>query len=215
MRVIVLFQKFSNQTTLANPSPPCIPPPPLSLGTSNTAAISVCCGKTVVQEKANPLGHSLDARVQSAVDGTVEEQEALHDGDVVVEVRGMGLELFVVVGGEEAPGPPAVIVQRHPFAGVLAQVVGTPVPVLFETVLFLLITEKRQTKNLYTKRRPITHYGGDVFFGFYEEKEIHFRPNARLARHTSPRHSEQSQQQYYSLTVLSLIVLRATTNSLT
>lgn len=122
-------------------------------------------------EKINLRGHSLDARVQSAVDGTVEEQEALHDGDVVVEVRGMGLELFVVVGGEEAPGPPAVIVQRHPFAGVLAQVVGTPVPVLFETVLFLSITDKRFGSNeeFLHKATSIKHI--ETFFGFYEQKK--------------------------------------------
>lgn len=124
-------------------------------GTNSTVviAITVCCGKTVVyRRKQYPRRHSLDARVQPAVDGTVEEQEALHDGDVVVEVRGMSLELFVVVGSEEAPGPTAVIVQRYPFAGVLAQVVGTPVPVLFETVLFLVITEKA----IRVKRRIFT-----------------------------------------------------------
>lgn len=85
----------------------------------------------------------------------------------------MGLELFVVVGGEEAPGPPAVIVQRHPFAGVLAQVVGTPVPVLFETVLFLRITERRQTKNFYTKRRR-SHTMVETLFWFLRRKRNSF-----------------------------------------
>lgn len=52
-------------------------------------------------------------------------------------MRGMSLELFVVVGGEKASGPAAMVVQRDAFAGVLAKVIGTPVTVFLETVLFL------------------------------------------------------------------------------
>lgn len=52
-------------------------------------------------------------------------------------MSGMGLELFVVVRGEKASGPAAVIVQRNAFAGVLAEIVWTTVTVFLKTVLFL------------------------------------------------------------------------------
>lgn len=60
----------------------------------------------------------------------------------------MSLELLFVVRGEKAPGPPAVVVQSDAFAGVLAQVVGTPVTVFFETVLLL---EKTRVKLTFSK----------------------------------------------------------------
>lgn len=79
----------------------------------------------------------LGARVQPTVDRTVEEQETFHDCHVVVEMRGVSMELFVVVRSEKAPGPATVIVQRDTFAGVLAKIVRTSVTVFLETMLFL------------------------------------------------------------------------------
>lgn len=54
--------------------------------------------------------HSLYARLQSAVDRTIEKQKSLHDGHVVVEMRRVSLQLFVVVGGEKASGSTAMVV---------------------------------------------------------------------------------------------------------
>lgn len=81
--------------------------------------------------------HSLCARLQPTVDRAVEKQKSLHDGYVVVEMRRVSLQLFVVVGSEKAPGSTAMVVQRNTFAGVLAKIIRTSVTVLFETMLFL------------------------------------------------------------------------------
>lgn len=86
----------------------------------------------------------LGACLQSAVHRTVEEQKSFHDGHAVVEMRGVDLKLVVVVGGEKASGPPAMVVQRDSFARVLAKAVGTSVTVLLKTMLLLKISIARQ-----------------------------------------------------------------------
>lgn len=79
----------------------------------------------------------LCAGLQPTVDRTVEKQKSLQYGHVVVELRRMGLELFVVVGGEKTPRPTAMVVQCDTFTGVLTQIVRTPVTVFLETMLLL------------------------------------------------------------------------------
>lgn len=87
----------------------------------------------------------LCAGLQPTVDRAVEKQKSFQNGHVVVELRRMGLKLFVVVGGKKASGPTAMVVQRDTFTGVLAQIVWTPVTVFLETMLFL----KQRFKSLY------------------------------------------------------------------
>jgi len=101
---------------------------------------------------------SLGARLQPTVDRTVEEQKPFHDGHVVVEMRGVSLELVIVVGGEKASGPATVIVQRDTLAGVLAKVVGTPVTVFLETVLLLKMRKTSSPDLNGTRKRFSTNH---------------------------------------------------------